>query len=151
MNLAAISPDALNRFRHAASLLTQDANSRASRLLTLKEDIATLRKHGISYRAISELLTQNGIPTSDVSVMKFCHRFLNEGRSRKPSAKRRASRPASRAASPKSAPVAPAKATLPPAPAITGKSVTVPAETSAFTSRGPRIAKVEQLPPGEQI
>jgi hypothetical protein len=40
---------------------------------------------------------------------------------------------------------------LPPAPAITGKSVTVPAETSAFTSRGPRIAKVEQLPPGEQI
>ena len=151
MNLAAISPDALNRFRHAASLLTQDANSRASRLLTLKEDIATLRKHGISYRAISELLTQNGIPTSDVSVMKFCHRFLNEGRSRKPSAKRRTSRPASRPASPKSTPVAPAKATLPPAPAITGKSVTVPAETSAFTSRGPRIAKVEQLPPGEQI
>jgi hypothetical protein len=147
MNLAAISPDALNRFRHAASLLTQNANSRASRLLTLKEDIATLRKHGISYRAISELLTQNGISTSDVSVMKFCHRFLNEGRSRKPSAKRRASRPVS----PKSTPVAPAKATLPPAPASANKSATVPAETSAFTSRGPRIAKVEQLPPGEQI
>jgi len=147
MNLAAISPDALNRFRHAASLLTQDANSRASRLLILKEDIATLRKHGISYRAISELLTQNGIATSDVSVMKFCHRFLNEGRSRIPSAKRRASRPAS----PKSTPVAPAKTTLPPAPASTNPPAAVPAETSAFKSRGPHIAKVELLKPGEQI
>jgi hypothetical protein len=150
MNLAAISPDALNRFRHAASLLTQDANSRASRLLILKEDIATLRKHGISYRAISELLTQNGIATSDVSVMKFCHRFLNEGRSR-PSAKRRASRPANRPASPKSTPVAPAKTTLPPAPASTNPPAAVPAETSAFKSRGPHIAKVELLKPGEQI
>lgn len=43
MNLTAIPPDALNRFRHAASLQTQDANSRASRLLILKEEIATLR------------------------------------------------------------------------------------------------------------
>ena len=98
MNLDAIPPDALNRFRHAAALLTHNANSRASRLLTLKEDIATLRKRGISYRAISELLTQNGIPTSDISVMKFCHRVLKEKRPRKSSAKRRASRHANRPA-----------------------------------------------------
>jgi len=154
MNLTAIPPDALNRFRHAASLLTQDANSRASRLLILKEEIATLRKHGVSYRSISDLLTQNGIPTSDVSVMKFCHRFLNEKRPRKSSANRRPANHANRAnraSSSKTAPVAPATATPPPAPAMNPKPAPVPAETSAFTSRGPRIAKVEQLPPGETI
>jgi len=151
MNLTAIPPDALDRFRHAASLLTEDANSRASRLLILKEEISTLRKHGISYRSISDLLTQNDIPTSDVSVMKFCHRFLNEKRPRKSSANRRPANRANRASSPKTAPIVPAKAAPPPAPAMNPKSAPAPAETSAFTSRGPRIAKVEQLPPGETI
>jgi hypothetical protein len=151
MNLTAIPPDALDRFRHAASLLTQDANSRASRLLILKEEIATLRKHGISYRSISDLLTQNGIPTSDVSVMKFCHRFLHEKRPRKSSANRPPSNHANRDSSSKAAPVVPAKATMPSTPAISPKPAPAPAETSAFTSRGPRIAKVEQLPPGETI
>lgn len=148
MNLTAIPSDALNRFRHAASLLTQDANSRASRLLILKEEIANLRNHGVSYRSISELLTQNGIPTSNVSVMKFCHRFLNEKRPRKSSANRRPVNRANRAKSSKAASVAPAKITP---PAITPKPASVPAEISPFTTRGPRIAKVEQLPPGETI
>jgi hypothetical protein len=148
MNLTAIPPDALNRFRHAALLLTQDANSRASRLLILKEEIATLRKHGVSYRSISDLLTQNGISTSDVSVMKFCHRFLNEKRSRKSAVKRHQTNSTNRARSSKAASAAPAKAML---PAMTPKPASMPAETSTFTSRGPRIAKVEQLPPGETI
>ena len=104
MNLDAIPPDALDRFRHAAALLTQNANARASRLLTLKEDIATLRSHGVSYRSISDLLTQNGIPTSDVSVMKFCHRYLNEKRPRKSSANRRPANRANRASSSTPAP-----------------------------------------------
>jgi hypothetical protein len=140
MNLTAIPPDALDRFRHAAALLTQNANSRASRLLILKEEIATLRKHGISYRSISELLTQSGIPTSNVSVMKFCHRFLNEKRSSKSSANRRQVNRVNRVVSPKRAPAVPAK-TMP----------AVPTESSSFTTHGPRIAKVEQLPPGETI
>jgi hypothetical protein len=151
MKLDAIPPDALDRFRHAAALLTQNANLRASRLLILKEEIATLRKRGVSYRSISDLLTQNGIPTSDVSVMKFCHRFLDEKRSRKSSANRRPAHRANRASSSKAAPVTPAKATQPPAPAMPQKPAPVPAGTSAFTSRGPRIAKVELLPPGEKI
>jgi hypothetical protein len=151
MNLDAIPPDALDRFRHAAALLTQNVNARASRLLTLKEDIATLRSHGVSYRSISDLLTQNGIPTSDVSVMKFCHRYLNEKRPRKSSANRRPANHANHASSSKNTPVAPARATPPPAPAINPKPAPAPSETSAFTSRGPRIAKVEQLPPGETL
>ena len=151
MNLDAIPPDALDRFRHAAALLTQNVNMGASRLLTLKEDIDALRRHGVSYRSISDLLTQNGIPTSDVSVMKFCHRFLNEKRPRKSSANRRPANRANRASSSKAAPVVAAKPAMPPVPAMTPKSTPAPAETSAFTSRGPRIAKVEQLPPGETI
>jgi hypothetical protein len=51
MNKAAIPLEALNRFRAAASHYTPTAKSRASRLLTLKDDIAALRKRGISYRA----------------------------------------------------------------------------------------------------
>ena len=47
------------------------AKSRASRLLALKDDIAALRKRGVSYRAISELLTQNGITASDTCVMQL--------------------------------------------------------------------------------
>jgi hypothetical protein len=147
MSPVAIPPDALNRFRHAALLLTQDARPRASRLLPLKEDIAALRKHGISYRAISELLTQNGIPTSDVSVMKFSHRFLNEGRSRK----RRASRRADRVAPRKTARDVPAGASSQPTQPMQNETAATSAENSPLNSRGPRIAKVELLKPGETI
>jgi hypothetical protein len=140
MNLTAIPSDALDRFRHAAAMRTQNANARASRLLILKEEIATLRKHGISYRSISDLLTQSGISTSNVSVMKFCHRFLNEKRSRKSSANRNQVSPTNRVVSPKRAPAVPPK-TRP----------AVPTESSSFTTHGPRIAKVEQLPPGETM
>lgn len=149
MNLTAIPPDALDRFRHAASLLTQDADSRASRLLILKEEIANLRTHGVSYRSISDLLTQNGIPTSDVSVMKFCHRYLSEKRPRKSSANRRPVNRANRPGSSKVSPAVPAKAKAP-ASSIP-KSEPMPAENFPFTTRGPRIARVEQLPPGETV
>jgi hypothetical protein len=151
MKLAAIPPDALDRFRHAASLLTQDANSRASRLLILKEEIATLRKNGISYRSIGTLLTQNGIPVSNVAVMKFCHRFLNEKRSRKSSANHRRAGRANRVGSPNADVAVSPKASPPTIPLTPSKPAATSPETSGFTSRGPRIAKVEQLPPGETI
>jgi hypothetical protein len=151
MNKSSTSKEALDRFRVAASQYTHTAKARASRLLTLKDDIAALRKRGISYRAIADLLTQSGISASDTCVTNFCHRVLNEKLARKSSAKRRVSRYANHAASPKHPPVAPAKEPLPSAPATTNKLPTAPTETSGFTSRGPRIAKVEQLPPGETI
>jgi len=91
MNKIAISQEALNRFRNASSEYKHTAKSRASRLLTLKDDIAALRKRGISYRAISELLTQSGIRASDTCVTNFCHRVLKEKFARKASATRRAS------------------------------------------------------------
>jgi hypothetical protein len=151
MNKTAIPSEALNRFRAAASQYTHTAKSRASRLLTLKDDIAALRKRGISYRAIGELLTQSGIPASDTCVTNFCHRVLKEKLAHKSSAKRSASRHAKRGASSKNAPIASPKAALPSTPATTNKPTTMPTETSAFTSCEPRIAKVELLPPGETI
>jgi hypothetical protein len=147
MNKTAISPEALNRFREAASQYNHVAKSRASRLLALKEDIAALRKRGISYRSISELLAQNGISASDTCVTNFCHRVLKEPPIRKSATKRRATLNGKRGASTTHSPAAPAKTT----PAPVAKPVAVPVETRPFAARGPRIAKVEQLPPGETI
>ena len=146
-----ISPDALNRFRNAASQVARGVASPVSRWLPLKDDISALRKRGLSYRAISDLLSQNGINASPSGLMRFCRRILKEKRSHKSPARRQPPRRADASASPKNVPVAPARTTPPPAPATTSKPTTLPAETSAFASRGPRIAKVEMLPPGEEI
>jgi hypothetical protein len=151
MNKNAISQEALNSFRVAVSQYTHTAKSRASRLFALKDDIAVLRKRGISYRAISELLTQSGIPASDTCVTNFCHRVLKERSVHKSSARRPASRRANHDASLRRSSAAPAKPTLPPQPMPTVKPTIVTTETSPFVTRGPRIAKIEQLPPGETI
>src|SRR5208282_3467246 len=149
MNKPAIPPDALNRFRHAASQYARTAKSRALRLLALKEDIAALRKRGVSYRAISELLTQSGITASATCVMNFCHRILMERR-HKPFGARRATSDASHPAARKAAPNAPEKAALPATPAAAVGAFAVPIESAPVKIRGPHIAKVELLPPGEQ-
>jgi hypothetical protein len=151
MDKFVISPDALNRFRNAASQVARGVASPVSRWLPLKDDISALRKRGLSYRAISDLLSQNGINASPSGLMRFCRRILKEKRSHKSPPRRQPPRRADASASPKKVPVAPARNTPPPAPATTRKPIPAPAETSDFTSRGPRIAKVEQLPPGETI
>jgi hypothetical protein len=147
MNTPAISPEALDRFRIAASQYNRASKSRASRLLLLKDDIAALRKRGISYRAISELLIQNGISASDTCVTNFCHRVLKEPPVRKSSSKRRASHHSNRDASLPPSPIAPAITT----PLPTARPAAVPSVAPSLTTRGPRIAKVEQLPPGETL
>jgi hypothetical protein len=151
MNKFVISPDALNRFRNAASQVARGVVSPVSRWLPIKDDISALRKRGLSYRAISDLLSQNGINASPSGLMRFCRRILKEKRSHKSPAMRQPPRRANASVSPKSVPVAPAKTAPPPSPATANKPMSAPAETSAFTSRGPRIAKIEQLPPGETI
>jgi hypothetical protein len=149
MNKLTILPDALIRFRHAASQYARTTKSHVSGLLALKEDIAALRKRGVSYRAISELLTQCGIKASDTCVINFCHRTLKERR-RKPSAARRAMPDANSNPAGKTTPNATAKAALTATPAATGGASLVPNESAPVKIRGPHIAKVELLPPGEQ-
>jgi hypothetical protein len=148
MNKPAIPLDALNRFRHAASQYARTAKSRASRLLSLKEDIVALRKRGVSYRAISELLTQNGITTSDTCVMNFCHRILMERR-HKPFVARRVKSDANHPAARKAVPNATDKAALPAKPPTVVDASPGPTESAPVKIRGPHIAKVEMLPPGE--
>jgi hypothetical protein len=118
MNSPTIPPDVLNRFRHAASQYALTARSRASRLPALKDDIAALRKRGVSYRAISELLTQSGITASDTCVMNFCHRVLKERR-RNSSVTQRARSNANPHVARKTAPDVTVKTTLPSVPATT--------------------------------
>jgi hypothetical protein len=149
MNKPAIPLDVLNRFRHAASQYSRTTKSRASRLLALKEDIAALRKRGVSYRAISELLTQSGITASDTCVMNFCHRILMERR-HKPYVSRRVKSDVSHPAARRSAPNATGKTALPATPATVVGALPVPTESAPVKTRGPHIAKVELLPPGEQ-
>ena len=149
MNKLTILPDALIRFRHAASQYARTTKSHASGLLALKEDIAALRKRGVSYRAISELLTQCGITASDTCVINFCHRILKERR-RQPSAAHRAKPDANLNPTRKTAPNAAAKAALPATPATTVGALPVPNQSAPVKIRGPHIAKVELLPPGEQ-
>lgn len=143
MTRPVIPPDALVRFRNAAAQFALHATPRASRLLTIKDDIAALRKRGVSYRAISELLTQSGIAASDTCVMRFCHRVFKKRPSRQPAI--------ARTAAPKSAPDAASKAAVPAAPVLTSNIPPAPTESNPFRSRGPHIAKVELLKPDEQI
>jgi hypothetical protein len=149
MNKSAILPDALNRFRHAASQYAPTAKSSASRLLALKDDIAALRKRGVSYHAISELLTQSGISASATCVMNFCHRILMERR-RKPSATRRALPVANPNTTRKTKPSATSKTALSATPVANVGASPAPTESAPVKIRGPHIAKVELLPPGEQ-
>jgi hypothetical protein len=145
MNKTVIPADALNRFRHAASQFAGSVAPRASRLLILKDDIAALRQRGISYRAISELLGQSGIGATPSCVMRFCRRVLKERRSRKSFVARRVAR--------KNALKEAAKTTLPVAPSVSKQvapSAPVQTENAPVKIRGPHIAKVELLPPGEQ-
>jgi hypothetical protein len=151
MNKTAIPQEALDRFRATASQYTRAAKSRASRLLALKDDIAALRKRGISCRAIGELLTQSGIPASDTCVTNFCHRVLKERIIRKSSATRPASRHANGPTSLKDKTEASPKTITQTVPATANKPATASDEIPVFASRGPRIAKIEMLPPGETI
>jgi hypothetical protein len=144
MNRVTISADALDRFRAAASQFARGTASRASRLLSVKDDIAALRKKGASYRTISELLTQSGIAASDTCVMRFCQRVLGEKRvragERKPPAAPRAASPANLHTAPKPALNETAQAAflddlLSAAPSLS------PPPTK--TECGPRIARIE--------
>lgn len=147
----AISPDALTRFRNAAAQFAGNVVPRASRLLTLKDDIAALRKRGVSYRIISELLTQNGIPASDTCVMRFCHRTLKERTSRKAAGARRTAPFASQPANTNAVADAAAKAAPVAFPMAALNVPPVATENTAIKVRGPRIAKIEFVKPDEKI
>jgi hypothetical protein len=144
MNSRVIPRDALNRFRHAASQYALTAKARTSRLQALKDDIAALRKRGVPYSAISELLAQSGITASTTCVMNFYHRVLNERR-RRPSTFSRSPSNINGHKTQKAAPSATVNINSSAVPDTTLLPLPAPVKT-----RGPHIAKVELLKPGEQ-
>jgi hypothetical protein len=151
MNPVTASPDALARFRAAASAFAQRAKSRDSRLEAIRDDIAALRAKGASYRTISELLTRCGIRASDTCVIHFCRTRLGEAPTRGNSANLRTSSRKKRVA------------TAPGSPNANGAGlpVTIPNESAQIalledllsyqpepsakpcSQSGPRIAKIE--------
>jgi hypothetical protein len=149
MNSPVIPPDALNRFRHAASQYALVAKARTSRLQALKDDIAALRKRDVPYSAISELLVQSGIPASTTCVMNFCHRVLNERR-RKPFTRSRAPSNINGHKVRNAAPATSVHISSSPVPDTTLLPLPAPTEITQMKARGPHIAKVELLKPGEQ-
>jgi hypothetical protein len=153
-----IPPDALTRFRAAASEFARSAKSRVSRLEVMRDDIAALRAKGASFRTISELLGRCGIRASDTCVMRFCQHVLGESPTRHkatqrvaPAKKGRATRKTTDAANAHASPAA----------SIVSEAAQVallddllsyqpPSEAKPTTQSGPRIAKIQFANPGDQ-
>jgi hypothetical protein len=153
------SPDALARFRAAASEFAGSIKSRASRLEAVRDDIAAMRAKGASFRTISELLLRCGIRASDTCVMRFCRRVLGEQPVRARNAAHRAAvhkngRTASKTAPPAKTPAAPSAL-----PLVTEEAQVAllddllscrPRDTADPPAQGgPRIAKIQFADPNE--
>src|SRR5208283_2797690 len=109
---------------------------------------AELRNKNASYFIIAELLQQHGVKTSRARVAEYGRIVLDGGKSRKRRKRAKIAPVVNIPATPQSAPAADVK----PTPATTAPVSNVPPpakENTAYASRGPRIAKVEQLPPEE--
>ena len=149
--------DALARFRAAASEFTGGAKSRASRLQTVRDDIAAMRAKGASFRTISEMLSRCGIRASDTCVMRFCRRVLGEQPVRAQKAKSRVAIHKNGSAAPKAASVATGNAA--PSAKVSEESQVAllddllncpPLDTTkSSTQGGPRIAKIQFANPNE--
>lgn len=118
-----------------------------SGLRPVHDSIAELRKRKISYTAIADLLQQHGVKTSRARVAEYGRIVLDGGRMRR-RRKRAGTVPAANIPPlPQSVSAEPAPATT--TPAASGNISPPPKENAAYVSRGPRIARVEQLPPDE--
>jgi hypothetical protein len=125
-------------------------------LKPVHDSIVELRKQNVSYAAIAELLEQHGVKTSRARVAEYGRIVLEGGKSRKRRKRAKTALAANIPATPQNAPavtVKPAPFTPTPAPtaAPTGNVMSPSNENSLYTLRGPHIAKVELLPPGETI
>jgi len=144
MNKSNISPETVARFHDVATQVQAHAKQPFSRWLPLKDDIALLRQRGLSYAAISGLLTQNNITASPAGIMRFCRIILKEERSRKPSAKQTRPRRKNVSSPPENTPDTSAQTTPPTTTPYTPTPFGTPPQ------EGSVIAKLELLPPEEK-
>lgn len=119
-------------------------------LKPVHDSIVELRKRGVSYSGIADLLIQHGVQTSRARVAEYGRIVLDGGKKRKRQKQTKAALIANTLGTSQGAPAVAAKpAPATPAPAAVANLPPPPKENPSFTSRGPRIAKVEQLPPKE--
>jgi len=121
-------------------------------LKPVHDSIVELRRQNASYSAIADLLQQHGVKTSRARVAEYGRIVLEGGKSRKRRKRASTAPVANTLVMPQTAPAVAAKPTsATPAPIIgpAGNVTPAPKENPAFTSRGPRIAKVAQLSPEE--
>ena len=129
-----------NLIREAAAQFQPRRRPRFQNLRPCRDVIVELREKGASCEAIAELLTRYGVKTSRTMVNEFVHILCQPkgGRRRKSLLN-----PVTSAATPPpiTLPIV-ANKTLPAAPE--------PIASAPAKTRGPHIAKVELLKPGEQ-
>ena len=130
-----------NLIREAAAQFQPRRRPRFQNLQPCRDVIVELREKGASCEAIAELLTRYGVKTSRTMVNEFVHILCQpkEGRRRKSLLKRRT-------------PVVtrPPSAALPAAVIKSMPAAPEPIPSAPIKTRGPHIAKVELLKPGEQ-
>ena len=125
--------------RQAAAEFQPRRQPRFQNLLPCREVILELRGKGASCEAIAELLTRYGVKTSRTMVNEFVRSSgqPKSGGRRKP----RLNRAISVAQQPPAQP--------PVVPIRAAPSISAPVESAPVKTRGPHIAKVELLKPGE--
>jgi hypothetical protein len=119
-------------------------------LKLVHDSIVDMRRRKFSYATITDLLQQHGVKTSRARVAEYGRTVLDGGKTRRRRKRAKSESIVAVAAAPQSAPAVTAKPT-PATPAPASNFPSPSKENFAFASRGPRIAKVEQLPPGETI
>ena len=119
-------------------------------LKPVHDSIVDLRRRKLSYAVITDLLQQHGVKTSRARVAEYGRIVLDGGKKRKRRKRAKIAPVVNVLATPQSAPAVAAKptpATPAPTAALACNVPPPPKENSAYTSCGPRIAKVEQLSP----
>ena len=129
-----------NLMREAAAQFQPRRRPRFQNLQPCRDVIVELREKGASCEAIAELLTRYGVKTSRTMVNEFVHTLSQPKGSR-----RRKS-----LLNPVIPTAAPPPAILPAAPIKTLPANPEPIPSAPVKTRGPHIAKVELLKPGEQ-
>jgi len=136
-----------NNIQKAVTEFTPKRPAKFRELLAAKELIAELRRKRASYESIADLLSQHCLPISKSAIAMFCHEILGESvRSRRRPGKKRLPL------------VIPARMENQPPDSLKLNPSAVPPAPIAMTNgnehpathlRGPHIAKVELLKPGE--
>ena len=128
-----------NLLRQAAAEFQPRRQPRFQNLLSCQEVILELRAKGASCEAIAELLTRYGVKTSRTMVNEF---IWSLGQPKGSGRRKPRFNPITPTATPP--PTQPPTASVRLAP-----SIPAPVESAPVKTRGPHIAKVELLKPGE--